>query len=157
MPLKPGRKPIKLFLYNQVQLLMKQIDAYITEKLHLKAGMDSNIEEKFYGLKIEADVLSGLCSSTNKKAISRFLKGTNGYNSLKICLDDIYIHVFRYSDMHKLEITALASTRIKWPNEEEWKEGVVWNADDRMKMNDLFDDFYDFIETKVLNKIDYWK
>jgi len=134
---------------------MKKLNNYITEKLHLNKDteVDSrNIEGNWYGDKVTIKDISDLLTPSNKRYVGQFLKGKRGSSSLKICLQDKYIHVHRYAEGTYLSITLIISPYIKWPETDEWKNAPSYIANPIDPMNKLFNVFYNFLEYRLKNK-----
>ena len=130
---------------------MININTYITEKLQL--NKDTSSKESHVDL-LSISKLSDLELSDNKKFISRYLKGKDYRSSLNIYLSDIekFIHIFRYSDMHHLELSLIYNDTIDWPDKNEWsaKNRIEYNdLDDRDNMNNLFNNFYNFLKENI--------
>lgn len=130
--------------------IMKSIDTYIIEKLHL--DKDIEVTKRNVNL-VDVEKLEDIILPKNNKEISAFLKGKFGYSALDIGLINLgkYIHIFRYEDMHKLELSVVYNDSSAWPKEDEWSKSIKYDElDDRMAMKDLFADFYSFLKDKVV-------
>ena len=130
---------------------MKQINQYILEKL--KINKDSQYKESNIDL-LPIHQIGDLELPNNKKVLSRFLKGKEYKNCMDIYLSDNkkYIHIFRYSDMHHLELSLIYNDNSKWPDENIWgsKDKLLYNdLDDRDNMNNLFNGFYKFLKENI--------
>ena len=129
---------------------MKPIDTYINEKLHL--DKDIEVSKRNVNL-VDVEKFEDIMLPKNNKEISTFLKGKFGYSSLDIGLINLgkYIHIFRYEDMHRLELSVVYNDSSEWPKEDEWSKSIKYDElDDRMPMKDLFADFYNFLKDKVV-------
>ena len=130
--------------------IMKSIDTYIIEKLHL--DKDIEVSKRNVNL-VDVEKFEDIMLPKNNKEISTFLKGKFGYSSLDIGLINLgkYIHIFRYEDMHRLELSVVYNDSSEWPKEDEWSKSIKYDElDDRMPMKDLFADFYNFLKDKVV-------
>lgn len=130
---------------------MKELNTYIIEKLQL--NKNSEAKESNINL-LSISKLSDLELSDNKKVISRYLKGKDHKSALNVYLLDTekFIHIFRYSDMHHLELSLIYNDTIDWPDENGWssKNKIEYNdLDDRDNMNNLFNSFYNFLKENI--------
>lgn len=129
---------------------MKSIDTYINEKLHL--DKDIEVSKRNVNL-VDVEKFEDIMLPKNNKEISAFLKGKSGNSSLDIGIISLnkYIHIFRYEDMHRLELSVVYNDSSEWPKEDEWSKSIKYDElDDRMTMKDLFADFYNFLKDKVV-------
>ncbi len=125
---------------------MNNLSQYITEKL--KINKDSkNINDNSNDMLVSYDIEELSLIGENQKQISRFLKGKDHLSALTIYFvkNKKYLHIFRYSDMHSIEISFVYKDNSNWPGTEEWlNDGnkIKSHLDDRDTMDNLFDDFF---------------
>lgn len=131
---------------------MKTINQFILERL--KLNNQSSINTRAYDIdSINIQNLEELNDKSNKRILSRFLKGKEYSSSLNIHLIDYhkYIHIHRYEEYHQIYFTIVCNGTYDWPDEEEWEnKRIEYNElDDRQTMNSLFDGFYDFLKNAI--------
>lgn len=132
---------------------MNTLTNYIIEKLIIDNDVKVDKSNDVFCIRLYE--LLQLYEKWNKKAkdkITRFLKGKEFESSIDIYITKYkkYLHIFRYSDQHKIDISIVYNDSHNWPDERQWaQDGVQYNElDDREKMENLFRKFYNFLEKK---------
>jgi len=74
------------------------------------------------------------------RQLKSFLKGKEYKTGISIQLNDFYLHIHRYCDMHRIKLTFLLDDNYDWPKDpNRWNNAFVYyELDDRSKLNDLY-------------------
>ena len=129
---------------------MNTLSEYIIEKLKLDKDIKANIDsDNNYALDvIEIKDLNEIELIKKSLSIGKFLKGKEYRKSLDIYISERkkYMHIFRYSDSHKISISIVIDNSSKWPDMKAWKNGITFNElDDRSGIKELFNSFSEFL------------